>query len=309
VVQGDTLIRDFAGSDAVVLAGPQISLASGCGDVKARIKAKKAFTLVSARWPSCDGIAGPATLKAKIKSGACTTLAGVFKAKKAKINRRYNASVQQAPSLPTGSFTVAPLDQPTVGPGGGTIAVSDPSSPLFGLSIVVPPGATDENVTFSVRYADVTGASGLPAGAAVTSKLIQIETNGSDRWNGFRLFNRPVSVTLPYITPAEGEETVRFYVIGADGGLEPAGLVAQDTTSKTVTFLTRTFADTAPPPRIAGAAGAVAAAIRPQVVSTFNGYVAIGLGHLLIAWEVGGTRINTGFLPSINGWYIPNYGS
>jgi len=310
VIQGDPVIANFMGSDAVVVAGSKASLASGCDDVIAKIKPRKAVTIVTARWTSCRGIAGKATLMAKVKAGSCDSLTGVFKAKKAKINRHFTAAVQAAPAFTTGPFANAPLTQTTVGPAGGTIAVTDPSSPLAGLSIVVPAGATDETITFTVRYADVTGASGLPASAGTSSKMIQIQTDGSDQWNQFRLFNRPIKVTLPYLAPGEGEDTVRFYVVGADGSLEPAGMLGQDMASKTITFFTRTFADTAPAPRLGPATAAVGrAAIRPQVVSTYNGYVAIGLGQLIVAWLTGGSRVNTAFLPSVNGWYIPNYGS
>src|SRR5581483_8367209 len=136
LVQGDPLIAGAMGTDAVVLAGSNVSIASGCDDVKAKVKATKKGTIVAAHWKSCSGITGPAVLKAKLKAGSCTALAGAFKAKKAKIKRRFTAAVQAAPAFATGAFSDAPLTQNTVGPAGGTIAVTDPSSPLNGLAIV-----------------------------------------------------------------------------------------------------------------------------------------------------------------------------
>jgi hypothetical protein len=310
VVQNDPLIPGLPGSDAVVLAGTMASTTSGCDDVRAKIKATKGATIVTVHWKSCNGLRGGATMKARQKAGHCDALAGVFKARKAHINRHFTAAVQSPPTFQTGPFTDVALTRTSVGSDGGTIAVNDPASPLHGLSIDVPAGATRESIGFTVRYADITATSGLPAETQATSKLIQVETSGSDQWNEFRLFDLPVKVTLPYMPPAEGEESVRFYIIGADGSLEAAGLLGQDTTNKTITFFTRTFADTAPAPRLGGAtASAGRGAIRPRVVTRFNGFVGIGLGRLFTAWLNNGTRINSGFLPSLNGWYIPNYGS
>ena len=305
VVEGERLVG--AGSvpaDAITLAGRQVSTASGCAPVAAKVKATRKFTLVRASWPSCPGIAGRVAVQAKIPAADCASMTGSMKAKTAKLKRRFVGRVQAPPAFTTGAFAPAPLGTTVVGPAGGTIAVTDPASPLFGLEIVVPPGATPEPITFDVQYADITAESGLPAGARSTSKMIRITASGSPEWNQYRMFSKPLRVTLPYLVPASGEESVRFYVQNADGTLEPAGLEGQDTAAHRLTFFTSVFGDVAEPSRLALAAVRAASA-----ESTFAGYVAIGLAAEAVATLLGEFGVDTGFLPSQNGWYVPNYGS
>jgi hypothetical protein len=209
------------------------------------------------------------------------------------------------PAFSTGTALSAALTQSTFGAAGGTASVTDATSPIKGTSIVVPPNATTENVTFSVKQADVTGVSGLKTGAVPTSKMITIEASGSDAWNQYRMFDLPVLVTLPYTPPADGEETVRFYRVNPDNTLEATGFAKLDTTAKTISFHVRTFASAAQGP--AAGINAVTGAATAQ--QTFARYVAIGLGQLALQWWQTGKTIDTGFRPSANGWYLPNYGS
>jgi hypothetical protein len=232
---------------------------------------------------------------------ACSVLKGVVRAKRARLKRRFTAALQRPPTFTTGDFTPAPLAQATVGAAGGTVSVTDPASPLNGLAIVVPPGSTTDDVTFTVSSAPITDETGLPAGTHTASRLIRIEANGSAGWNEDRQFTRAVRLTLPYEPPAEGEETVRFYAVTSDGSLDAAGLDGQDTANHTLTFYTRTFGD----------APGIAPAITPQEAGPsgegFTYYVAVGMGALLSTpFAVG---IDTGFRPDPNGWAIPNYGS
>jgi uncharacterized protein YfaP (DUF2135 family) len=309
VVEGDRL---FGGggipADAVIVAGTQVSTDGGCGPVQGKIKSKKTKTIVKAKFPSCTGLTGSAVLTAKIDAATCTTAKGAFRAKKAKVKRKFTARVPEPPGFTRGPYTPVALSIATIGPEGGTLAVTDASSPLFGLEIVVPPSATAEPITFEVAFADVQGESGLPAGASSSSKMIRISTVGSDAWNAFRMFDRPIRVTLPYVPPAEGEDTVAFYVVRPDGVLEPAGQDGPtDMTGHRIAFLTRTFADTAPTRY--DATGAIVSAPSLGSAITYAEYVAVGLGTTIAAALAGSLTIDTGFLPSINGWFIPNYGS
>jgi uncharacterized protein YfaP (DUF2135 family) len=304
MVDGDRLVGTGAvPADAVIVAGRMVSTDSGCMPVRGKVKRKKKFTLVNARWASCSGLQGAVALKAKIDTATCRTLSGKLKAKATKLKRSFTAHVQQAPAFTTGTFTPAALSATSVGPDGGTISVTDPSSPLFGLEIVVPPGATGETITFEISFADITGESGLPAGATSSSKMIRITTNGSAEWNQYRMFALPVRVTLPYTAPGSGEESVRFYVVNSDGSLDPAGLEGQDTATHRLTFFTSTFGDASEPTQLG--------LIRPRAVAqtTFGLYVAIGLVADVISTLAGDLNVDSGFLPSVNGWYVPNYGS
>ena len=86
----------------------------------------------------------------------------------------------------------------TIGSAGGTVSVTDMSSPVYGLKIEFPEGATREDVEVAVSYAEVTEITGLPENFSVASKLIKIETSGSAEWDETNYFEAPVLVTLPY---------------------------------------------------------------------------------------------------------------
>lgn len=163
---------------------------------------------------------------------------------------------------------------------GGTIEVTDSSSPLYGLRIEVPEAATEEAVTFTVSYSDIIDVSGLPENASVASKLIDIETSGSEIWNKYKAFDIPVVVTLPYDPSLVSPDwPVRFYYYDEESNvLDSAGFLWEDPTSYTVTFHAGTFS------KLVGIALRIAL------------YKLFGL-------------VDTGFRPAIDGWFIPNEGS
>ncbi len=101
----------------------------------------------------------------------------------------------------------------TIGSSGGTIQVTDSSSPLYGLKIVVPAAATSEPVQFEVSYADIVQITGLPSGASAASKLITIHATGSADFNQYQMFDAAIEVTLPYDSTATNDDNkpVRFY--------------------------------------------------------------------------------------------------
>ena len=172
----------------------------------------------------------------------------------------------------------------SIGSSGGTIQVTDASSPLNGLKIEVPAAATSETIQFKVSCADITSVTGLPQGAMSASKLITIDATGSATFNKYEMFDKPIKVTLPYGTAFANDDNspVRFYWYDpATGKLDAAGFLSEDKSAHTITFLTGSFSD----------------------------FLAIEL-DLAIA-EIGGTSytVDTGFRPVTNGWFIPNYGS
>ena len=129
----------------------------------------------------------------------------------------------------------------TIGSNGGTIQVTDSSSPLNGLKIVVPPAATSENIQFTVSYSDISSINGLPEGASAASKLITIDASGSALFNKYEMFDKPVEVTLPYDPTVANTDNspVRFYWYDSQTGqLDSTGFLKQDISSHTITFLT-----------------------------------------------------------------------
>lgn len=166
---------------------------------------------------------------------------------------------------------------------GGTISFSDSSSPLNGLGIEIPNGATSEEIDFNIGYKDINSLSNLPEEAAVASKMITINTDGSSNWDEYKSFEKPVKVTLPYDKSlVSSDEVVRFYYYDESSKkLDAAGFLSQDETDGTITFYT----------------------------GTFSSFVAIKLN--MAADEILGYdySIDTGFRPKTDGWFIANYGS
>ncbi|MCL5876302.1 MAG: hypothetical protein M1540_00630 [Candidatus Bathyarchaeota archaeon] len=183
------------------------------------------------------------------------------------------------------SGSKVPVTSQVIGSGGGTIQVSDTSSPLYGLKIVVPAAATSETIQFSISYADVSGVNGLPTGASAASKLVTIDASGSSAFNNYDMFDKPVEVTLPYDSSAANSDSapVRFYWYDSQNGqLDATGFLRQDKTAHTITFLTASFSD----------------------------FIAVEVDMMLS--ELSGETsysVDTGFRPLNNGWFIPNYGS
>ncbi len=189
---------------------------------------------------------------------------------------------------PVGTVAIATGTETNVTSGsiahdGGTIQVNLVSSPLNGLAIEVPPAATDENISFNVSYADVTSVGGLPEKAAIASKMITVETNGSDAWNESEAFDKAVLVTLPYDPSLVlGDGPVRFYAYDeASRTLEAVGFSSQDDTNHTISFYTRTF----------------------------SRFIAIELSMTVAELLWVDYSVDTGFRPATDGWYITNYGS
>jgi uncharacterized protein YfaP (DUF2135 family) len=186
-------------------------------------------------------------------------------------------------SITSGSKVTATSQ--SIGSSGGTIQITDTSSPLYGLKIVVPPAAISETIQFTISYSDISNINGLPTGASPASKLITIHATGSAEFNQYEMFDKPVEVTLPYASTAANDDSspVRFYWYDASNGkLDSTGFLSEDKTAHTITFMTASFSD----------------------------FIAVELDITLsqLAGETNYT-VDTGFRASTNGWFIPNYGS
>jgi len=81
-----------AAPDVVDLAGRMVSVLSGCGPVKAKVRGTTRGTKIRARWKSCPAIVGTARLVGTIGE-QCRSLAATFTAKTAGIKRPIIASL------------------------------------------------------------------------------------------------------------------------------------------------------------------------------------------------------------------------
>ena len=125
-----------------------------------------------------------------------------------------------------------------IGPGGGTVEVTNPSSPLFRTKIVIPPGALDSDIPITIRT--LPALPPLAGGAKFGGPSIDFGPTGL-------VFKSPVSVTIPYAdTDGDGiidntnvpEEFLPAYFHDDLNGLWvlSPNRITQDTVSKTVTL-------------------------------------------------------------------------
>ncbi|HUT26909.1 MAG TPA: hypothetical protein VMW85_02535 [Methanomassiliicoccales archaeon] len=171
----------------------------------------------------------------------------------------------------------------TIGSLGGSISVNNLASAVNGLRIEVPQGALESPVDFDIRSAVVNAAQGLPDTGKIVSRMISIETDGTSDWDVFRMFDKVLTVTLPYDDSlVTDEEGVRFYQYDAENQkLEPTGFLWQDMIANTITFNS----------------------------ATFSKFVAVELAMSIFEDMNSSFAVDTGFRPNNDGWFIPNYGS
>jgi len=118
----------------------------------------------------------------------------------------------------------------TIGSEGGALAVSDPASPLHGLSLNVPAGAYPGPRDFIISYRPIL-ESPFAAGGEAASPLIRID-NGGEYAEEFMTLKIPVSV-------GEDEVAVAFLYDSESGKMEALTPIDQDATS--ITIVTRHF--------------------------------------------------------------------
>jgi uncharacterized protein YfaP (DUF2135 family) len=183
--------------------------------------------------------------------------------------------------IDTGSFTTAVAN--TLSTAGGAIGVTSSSNPLDGFNLQIPAGALSEAVSFTVKSADVTDVEGLPDGAKIVSKMIQITAAGSQAWNEVRMLDAPALVTMPYDDSlVTEEEAVRFYRYDSvTQTLSSTGYIGQDAAANTITF----------------------------AISTFSNFTAIELVMDYFEGQNVSIGYDTGFRPKSDGFFIPNQGS
>ncbi len=121
------------------------------------------------------------------------------------------------------------LDDVSLGTSGGTLTVTDAASPLFGLTIAVPPGAYQTSTRWSVaEIGNVTPT--LPPGAQQVGPTIRF-TNGQVAYAEL-----PFTITLP-ARVASDHAVLAFYFDAATDTWDPLPLLGR--TDSTITVMTR----------------------------------------------------------------------
>lgn len=151
VVAGEALVPGATSAPDVVAYGNAIAIDSGCGGVAGRVKATKKGTVVKAKWATCAGITGKATLQAKIGAD-CASMSGTFRAKKAKVKRKFTASRSRCGD---GSLDVAGGEgcEGKTGCATGTCTTT---------CVCMPPGGGDNAPPVAAFTAGATVAAGTP---------------------------------------------------------------------------------------------------------------------------------------------------
>ncbi|MBN1472519.1 MAG: hypothetical protein JW925_12115, partial [Syntrophaceae bacterium] len=129
----------------------------------------------------------------------------------------------------------------TIGSDGGTIEVTDSSSPINGTKVIIPAGAIDsgENVKISISYTDTLPGpvnTNDPNAIAAGKVIILSKDNDYD-------FLLPVTVTIPYSDAQlqAGDIPSVFYWDETYQKYMSLGVTGINRESKTVTFITSHF--------------------------------------------------------------------
>jgi len=172
------LVTARAGVELIDVARRRVTVGA-CGTAKARVKSRRRATRVNAVFRHCPGVTGKATLTATIAAPACTSMQGVFRAKRARIVTRFTAA--------TGGVTGGRVVIPT-----GAVADVDTADPAMQGDNDTPETAQPIPLAASVG-----GAAGPGDGTLVTS-------DGSYRLSDFyriELDGTPITITLDIGNP------------------------------------------------------------------------------------------------------------
>jgi Bacterial Ig-like domain (group 2) len=175
-----------------------------------------------------------------------------------------------------GSVSVKGLAGGTIGAAGGTIKVNIPGNASNGTTITVPADATAGGINVHIELDDQDSLPGpLPQGAIQASKAYVLTKDAT--YN----FAKPISITIPvdHTTLASGEFPVPFYWSTTDNKYRPLPIVGIDRTNNTITFKT----------------------------DHFTTIVAISIPNLATLAQT--LSIDSGFRPSVDGFFHPNFGS
>jgi len=135
-----------------------------------------------------------------------------------------------------GENNSGPVASAVVGAAGGTVTVTDASSPLFGTQVIIPAGALVNSTTITIS--DETGLTGLPADVLV----IDMGPTGT-------VFLVPVTITIKYsakyLTDNNIIDPTTLKVVLMDSGVasETLGTISQNIANDTITTETTHFSN------------------------------------------------------------------
>ena len=217
LVAGPLVPGGPAGVDVIEVENRQVSIASGCPRFRAKVKGKKKFTSVVAKWKNrCEGIPGKAILKARIDA-SCNTLSGRFVAKKIGVD----ATVTATRAI-CGNGVVEPgeaCDGTACGGGAGCAADCTCSESVTG-SLVVPanafadvdtndPGMAGDNDTLGTAQ-----ALPIPSTAGGAGFAASLDRFDADAYR-VELDGHPLVISLAIADPAATD--LDLHLVDANG--------------------------------------------------------------------------------------------
>jgi len=166
------------------------------------------------------------------------------------------------PAVPIGASKV-------IGSTGGTVEVTNPTSPLYGIRVEVPPEALNTDSTISIETTTVSPSHNT--GSRASSTIFKLESTNTS------YFNIPVTVTVPYDESLVDDESYigLFIYNPSTDSWQSTTTYEIDTNNNTISAATRHLS-------------------LFQVVSIISASI--------------GINVDTGFTPDLNGFQIPNTG-
>lgn len=165
-------------------------------------------------------------------------------------------------------FVAEPGASEVIDSAGGTVEVTNPLSPLYGVTVEVPPDALDTDSTISIETTTVSPS--YNTGSKASSPIFELESPDAS------YFNIPVTVTVPYDESLVDDESYigLFIYNPSTDSWQSTTTYEIDTINNTISAATMHFS-------------------LFQVIS------------LLL--DSTGVDVDTGFNPYLNGFDIPNY--
>lgn len=155
-----------------------------------------------------------------------------------------------------------------IGLAGGAVEVVNPSSPLYGIKVEVPPDALNTDSTISIETA--TSSPSYNTGSKASSAIFKLESTNAS------YFNIPVTVTVPYDESLVDDESyigLFIYNPSTDSWQSTTTTYEIDTINNTISAATMHFSIF-------------------QIISLLSGSIEVD--------------VDTGFSPYLNGFNITN---
>lgn len=230
LVAGPVVPGGPAGVDVIEVGPRRVSIASGCPGVRARVKGKRRFTKITAKWKNlCAGISGKAVLKARIDA-SCTVFAGRLTARKAGIF----ADVAATQSF-CGDGVLDPVQGEQcdgaacaggVGCGSDCTCGSGGGSAVNGMLLVPPNAFADVDTADPVTMGDndtIGSAQALPYPATVGGASFAASLDGTDP-DVYRieLDGTPLTISLAIADPTASDLDLFLVDVGGNDIVPPS---------------------------------------------------------------------------------------